>query len=217
MTSQSPESVLAQYEHLRGEQFTPAGWDAVAQFAEERPDFVKIDDCFTPGYEEAVSKLKLDLSPPEEEPVKEVTDFILELCGGGDGYPQQGAQQARTPNPTHLDFFTPGYIAFANFRVVGSPRYNIYNRRTDTPTRWYLDDTDYLLPVERRPYNFPIKDRQLVLLSGSAIEAVNITDGTTEMATFPHGVTGDPSTQRILQALYTPNKPAYRPPWGRLS
>lgn len=203
------ESIASEYAELRGKQITENGWRALEAVASDTPGVVAIDDCFSHEYEADVVKFASLGDPSAERPasIRDVSSFLLALCGGDDGIPQNFVFSPHPDVPTHIDAITSGFFAFANFGVSGDPAYRVYNHRTAQPIRWELEDGDYLLPVEQRPLTIPITGRQLLLLDGAAIEAAEASKPDKLFrATFPHEVVLTPDSKRILQNTFTPRK-----------
>ena len=201
------DAVLQSFEDLKGQTITSSGWDSLTEYLHTRPTYVAKDDFFTHAVEEMVVESRTGelvkllgrtvrlftelstLDAPQDKQIHEVIEDASSL-------------------PVHVDVRL-GDVFLGNFRVKGSPKYRLYTKTTEN---YHLFDMvpDEPLHVKADPGEFKevvIKNRQLVVLNGSATQVYSPFKGEDMPCGLPHGVVFEAATDyRVLLMAHSSSK-----------
>ncbi len=229
MPYESFDQLAKDFDSLRGNQISEAGWDAIATFAEEEPAFAVIDDCFSEECESAIQNA-VKLAHPNGEPtvstiltkpelLKPVANFLVGLSylavnDTGDVIAFNEIYSRMPSMGDHIDVKS-GHTALANFNVSGSPRYSL---RPNIAPEGESAVNPFGKPFtifgegqvsEKKKLVVPMKSRQLVLLGGRALRAEELDDDAEDSSvpvpirsTIPHEAVVRKRDYRNLLLVY---------------
>ncbi len=199
--------IFEKYEHLKGRLITPDGWDGIQTFVYEQPSHQPIDDCFTEELEEAV--LSSDRMSHHED-VTSVGAFFLELSAttkDNSGAPIVDIDRTSESLYMHIDTQS-GHTFLGNFAVEKASHYTVLAHPSEQ--EYFYEDLSgeqyriYIDPA--KPEEIAIASRQLVIINGSFVEAVNVTDPTETtpiLTSVPHEAYTVPDGSRVLLNVYS--------------
>lgn len=200
-------------EVLKGTLLTPEGWNGIRDFreAKERPTHLVIEEAFTHYCEDVLSQEDqriFTIDNPPSSKLMPLIDFLVETCIEGVD-PRAGTSRSWRKVDglqLHVDFEL-GHTAVSNFGVEGHPYMELYDEIIEEPVLWentgFSSGISHSIPVSPdKKKVVPLKNRQLILLSGTAIEAVEY-DACNQtlragLASLPHEIFVDePEDQRL--------------------
>jgi len=203
------------YEHLRGTMLTEAGWEALQGFVTEPSPYVVTDEAFTPECVVALGHIgsgQLPVRYFSERPDATSTSGLVNLLsqvsleGTSSKTTPYVAWHPKAPSKTlHIDI-DEGNSVLGYFNVkpydYAPPMLHIYDKPAATPEVWknLREDPVELLISQEDPTTIELADRQMILLSGAALQVIE--KGVKRPATLPHAATQGIGARRARLMFY---------------
>jgi len=204
------------FESLRGTMLTNAGADGLQEFTTDLPDYLVVDEAFTPEAADTIQAVGEQFSetPSDYDAVAGLVRCLGSVSRHGIArhlYTDSTWQSAALSMPPHVDF-KHGHTLIGSFNVVGSPTFQFFTERTSELQPWVGSTTELTawVPIEKsKPVLQPLRSLQLIVVNGAAIQGeieLNRHRGR-GLASLPHGViVGDGDSRSRMMTFGNVNR-----------